>query len=162
MKSLFFTLFAACALLPATLLASEQYDCRRIADDKQNGYRQVADEYVELSVDQEIVKSRIHIGAATKDLTFSTCRALPADGSNFSQWFATECRGLQSADSSPYTIEPFLIGAYAGISPVIAPSYILREKLASVSEKLGIATPVRTFVIYANKKPLYEFFCRPR
>lgn len=149
-------------VLPLAIQAAEQYNCYRMQEDNKASYQQIRSEYVELMTDNSLIKSRIHIGAATKEMTFSTCQKLATDGSNFSLWFETECRKLVSADTSPYTIEPFLLGAYAGISPVIDKAYPIYEKLKSVSEQAGVASPERTFVIYANKKPLYEFFCYPR
>jgi hypothetical protein len=112
-----------------------------------------ADQYVELTLYQELARSRIRIGAASKDLTFANCAKTKADGSNFSRWFATECRNLSSLDGSPYTIEAFLAGAYAGISPPIGPGYALHATLSAIGAKLGVGTPERTFVIYADRKP---------
>lgn len=149
-------------VLPLTIQAAEQYNCYRMQEDSKANYQQIRNEYVDLMIDSSLIKSRIHIGAATKEMTFSTCQKVATDGSNFSLWFETECRKLDSADTSPYTIEPFLLGAYAGISPVIDQAYPIHKKIKSVSEQAGVASPERTFVIYANKKPLYEFFCYPR
>ena len=104
----------------------------------------------------------IHLDAATKDLTFKTVRDVPKDGSNFAKWFAKECRDLTSIDGTPFTHEPFLIGAYAGLSPSLTADYALHAALKEVADKLGLPVPERTFVIYgAEKKPIYEFFCYP-
>ena len=104
----------------------------------------------------------IHLDAATKDLTFKECRDVPKDGSNFAKWFAKECRDLTSIDGTPFTHEPFLIGAYAGLSPSLTAKYALHAALKEVADKLGLPMPERTFVIYgAEKKPIYEFFCYP-
>jgi hypothetical protein len=104
----------------------------------------------------------IHLDAATKDLTFKTVRDVPKDGSNFAKWFAKECRDLTSVDGTPFTHEPFLIGAYAGLSPSLTADYALHAALKEVADKLGLPVPERTVVIYgAEKKPIYEFFCYP-
>lgn len=143
----------------AAALATEHYRCSRVTDDGKGVYQWHADQYVDLTLDQDQARSRIHIGAASKDLTFANCARTKADGSNFSDWFATECRRLASFDGSSYTIEPFLIGAYAGISPPVAPGYSMHATLVAIGAKLAVGTPARTFVIYAAGKPIYEFFC---
>lgn len=143
----------------AASAAAEQYMCYRMSD-KDNGiYRQDAGEYVALSVDREIIQTRVHIKAATKDLSFLTCKQVTADGSNFAAWFNNECRDLKDKDGLSYTIEPFLLGAYAGISPIIDESYSMYRAIQSVSKQAGVKLPERTFAIYADKKSLYEFFC---
>ena len=112
------TLLACLLTLPAVAaFAAEQYKCSLVTDAGNGVHQWHADQYVELTLDQERVRSRIHIKAASKDLTFANCAKTKADGSNFSGWFETECRKLASLDGSPYTVEPFLVGAYAGISP---------------------------------------------
>ena len=137
----------------------ERYMCFKVTSDDAGAFQKNREEYVELTLDQDTVTSRVHIDAATKDLTFSECAAVKADGSNFSRWFATECRILSSVDGSPYTIEAYLAGAYAGISPKIDDSYLMAANLAEIGAKIGAGTPERTFVIYADRKPEYEFFC---
>ena len=108
----------------------------------------------------QVKQLRIHLKAATKDLTFARYLEVPADGSNFAGWFAIECQDLQSFDQTPVTYEPFLMGVYAGISPEIKPGYSLYDKLKEVSGQLGLPLPERTFVIYGLEKyPIYEFFC---
>jgi hypothetical protein len=146
---------------PFFALAAEQYTCTHVSDDGNGTYQLVTDEYVELTLDGDAVRSRIHISGASKDLTFTTCRDLTDDGSNFNRWFAKECRQLASTDGSPYTIEAFLIGVYAGISPRIDTDYDMHATLAGIGETLGTGIPLRTFVIYASRKPQYEFFCYP-
>ena len=141
----------ACALvLPATAsFAAENYMCTLPSGGGNGVYKQDTSEYVVLSIDKESVRPRIHIRAASKDLTFSTCKDTAADGSNFSSWFEIECRDLKSVDGASYTIEPFLADAYAGISPVIDKSYSMYGVLESISKKTGITFPNRTFAIYA-------------
>jgi hypothetical protein len=113
-------------------------------------------------IGNEIKDLTIHLDAATKDLTFKVTRDVLKDGSNFAKWFAKECRDLTSVDGTPFTHEPFLIGAYAGLSPSLTAEYALRAALKEVADKLGLPMPERTFVIYgAEKKPIYEFFCYP-
>jgi len=103
---------------------------------------------------------RIHLKAATKDLTFAKYLEVPADDSNFAGWFEIECKDLQSFDGTPVTYEPFLMGAYAGISPEIKPGYSLYDKLKEITGQLGLPLPERTFVIYnLERHPIYEFFC---
>lgn len=163
---------AGLLVLPVGLAAASDptiervaYRCDRVRDAGGTGYQRVADEYVEMTLeraqgqDTGQVAARIHIGAASKDLTFRECARTRADGSNFSGWFATECRRLASHDGTSYTIEPFLASAYAGISPAVVEGYAMRTTLAGIGAGLGIGTPERTFVIYADRKPVYEFFC---
>jgi hypothetical protein len=151
----------ACALvLPATAsFAGEKYMCTLTTEGGDGVYKQDASQYVALSIDKKAVRPVIHIAGASKDLTFSTCKNVAADGSNFSHWFQTECRDLKSVDGKSYTIEPFLAGAYAGISPVIDQSYSMYDALESISKTSSIKLPERTFAIYANRKPVHEFFC---
>lgn len=151
----------ACALaLPATAsFAAEKYICILTSDDGNGVYKQDASQYVALSIDKDAVRPLIHIADASKDLTFSTCKDVAADGSNFNRWFHTECRDLKSADGKSYTIEPFLAGAYAGISPVIDKDYSMYGALESISKTSSIKFPERTFAIYADRKPVHEFFC---
>lgn len=143
----------------AVSAAAEQYMCYLISDEGNGVFRQDASQYVALSVDRETIQTRIHINAATKDLTFLTCKHVAADGSNFATWFKNECRDLKAKDGSPYTVEPYLIGAYAGISPIINESSPVYRAIQSASKKAGVNLPDRTFAIYADRKPLYEFFC---
>lgn len=157
-----FILFSLGFLASACLGAAEQYDCRRIADDGKDGYRIVAGESAELTIDGDKITSRLRIEAVNKDATFAECAPLPNDGSNFSRWFVTECRKLKSADGGTLWFEPFLYGAYAGISPLIDRNYVLHDKLAEVARQVGAAMPVRTFIVYADGKPQYEFFCQRR
>jgi hypothetical protein len=151
----------ACALaLPATTsFAAGQYKCPLIVTDDVNNPKQDTGQYVDLTIGDTAVRPVIHITDASKDLTFKICKALPADGSNFSNWFETECRGLAAADGTSYTVDVYMAGAYAGISPVIDRQYSMYEAIAGVGKKLGIGVPERTFAIYAEGKPVYEFFC---
>ena len=160
----------ACFAMAAVLLvtpvaaaaAAERYDCFHVAGGDSGIYRQNRAETVELTIDGDQVRSRVRIKAANKDLTFTGCSAVKADGSHFSRWFATECRTLASADGTPYTIEAFVAGAYAGISPPVDAGYGMHATLADIGAKIGAGTPERTFVIYADRKPQYEFFCYRR
>ncbi|HEY4722010.1 MAG TPA: hypothetical protein VII92_09200 [Anaerolineae bacterium] len=147
------------AMPMAASAAAEQYMCYRVSDKDGGTYKQDVSEYVALSVDRDAIETRIHIKAASKDLTFRTCKPLTADGSNFATWFKTECRDLKAKDGLSYTIEPFLAGAYAGISPVIDERYAVYKAIQSASQQAGMKLPERTFAIYADRKPLYEFFC---
>ncbi len=147
------------AMPTAASAAAEQYMCYRISDKGNGVFKQDVSESVALSVDRETIQTRIHINAATKDLTFLTCKPLTADGSNFATWFKNECRQLKAIDGSSFTIEPFLVGAYAGISPIIDESSSMYRALQSASKAAGVNLPERTFAIYADRKPLYEFFC---
>lgn len=156
----FRTLFACLLTLStAAALAAEQFKCSLVTDAGNGEHQWHADQYVELTLDRERAQSRIHIRAASKDLTFANCAKTKVDGSNFSGWFETECRKLASLDGSSYSVEPFLMGAYAGISPPVEGGYTLHGTLSAIGAKLGVGTPARTFVIYADRKPQYEFFC---
>lgn len=166
-----FRLLASMLVLPLGMAGAADsapdmlsYRCERVKEVAGN-YQRIADEYVELTLEQAQgqdtgkVQSRIHIGAASKEMTFKDCAITQKDGSNFSGWFASECRKLGSYNGSPYTIEPYLMGAYAGISPPVVEGYSMHKTLAEIGAKVGIGTPERTFVIYASRKPQYEFFC---
>ena len=154
-------IFLSCllALSAATSSAAEQHKCYLISDEGNGVFRQDTSQYVSLSLDQEGVRSQIHVNGTDKDVTFSTCAGVKADGSNFSDWFETECKKLKSLDGSSFSYEYFLIGAYAGISPVIDQNYSMYETIKSTSESAGVKMPERTFVIYASGSPVYEFFC---
>lgn len=159
MKTAIISLVGMLAMPAAVNAAAEQYTCYLIAEGSNGVLSRDASNYVVLSIDRESIQSRIHINAATKDLTFATCKQVAGDGSNFSAWFKTECRDLKAMDGSPYTFEPFLVGAYAGISPIIDESYPMYEAIQSAGKKAGVNLPDRTIAIYADRKPLYEFFC---
>ncbi|MGB9907016.1 MAG: hypothetical protein ACPLRR_06495 [Candidatus Saccharicenans sp.] len=124
-------------------------------------FRVNKEEYVKFQVeDGEIKGLRIHLKAATGDLTFNDCSALIKDGSNFTDWFQVECRKLGGLEGKTVTYEYFLAGAYAGISPPVDPSYSMYAALKEVAEAIGLPVPGRTFVIYGqNRSPIYEFFC---
>jgi hypothetical protein len=159
MKILMIIIVSLLAMPTAVSAAAEQYMCYRISDEGNGVFRQDTSEYVALSVDRETIQTQIHINAATKDLTFLTCKHVTADGSNFSTWFKNECRHLKAIDGSPYTVEPYLLGAYAGISPIIDERSPMFKAIQSASKKAGVTLPDLTFAIYADRKPLYEFFC---
>lgn len=153
-------LFTCLLIWPAAaVLAAEQFRCSLVTDAGNGVYQWHADQYVELTLDRERAQSRIHIRAASKDLTFANCVKTKVDGSNFSGWFETECRKLASLDGSPYVVDPFLLGAYAGISPPVQAGYAMHAILSAIGANLGVGTPERTFVIYADRNPIYEFFC---
>src|SRR5512140_3326186 len=82
----------------AASAAAEQYMCYRVSEKDNGMFRQDVSEYVDLSVDRETIQTRVHINAASKDLTFLTCRQLTADGSNFATWFKNECWDLKAKD----------------------------------------------------------------
>jgi hypothetical protein len=145
--------------MPMTASAAEQYMCYRVSDKDGGSYKQDVNESVTLTIDGDAVQTRIHIKAASKDLSFRTCKPLTADGSNFAKWFKTECRELKAHDGASYTIEPFLAGAYAGISPLIDERSPVYKALQTASRQAGVKLPERTFAIYAERKPVYEFFC---
>lgn len=151
----------ACLLaLPATVaFAAETYRCSLIVDAGGDAYRIDASQYAELVLEPQPMPTLIHLKSASKDLSFKGCAPTKADGSNFSGWFGTECREFVSLDEKSFTVDAFLIGAYAGISPPIQPGYVLYDALAKVGAQVGTGTPERTLVIYADRKPQYEFFC---
>jgi len=147
-------------LFQSVAVGANHYRCTLVGMDSASGAYQVDEsQHVDLILAPELVATRIHINSASEDLTFSHCLKTLADGSNFAGWFEYECRELQRLDGGSFSIDVFLSGAYAGISPPVTPAYQMFAPLASVSEKLGLQTPVRTFVIYAEGKPQYEFFC---
>jgi hypothetical protein len=118
---------------------------------------------VRFSVDGENITGLvIHLGDATKDLTFKASRDVPKDGSRFAAWFVKEFRDLASVDGTPVTYEAFLSGAYAGLSPATTPDYAMSAEIKRVADGLGLPVPERMFVIYgADRSPIHEFFCYP-
>ena len=92
-------------------------------------------------------------------MTFANCAKTEADSSIVSGWFETKCTKLESFNGSPYTIEAFLADTVAGISPPVQAGYEMYEVLSAIGTQLGTGTPDRTFVIYSQGPPLYEFFC---
>lgn len=163
MKNVFRVVFFVCWLVPAALFAAEVYDCQHIAaDGKNQPYRKIADGYARLTVDGDTVVSRVRLEGVSKEVTFISCARLPQDGSNFSRWFAIECKKMKSADGGSVSFDPYLLGAYAGVSPRIDHDYPLFEPLKTAAQEAGVAMPERTFVIYAGKKPQFEFFCNRR
>lgn len=148
--------------LPASLaLAAEPYRCSLIDDAGGDAYKVDHSQYVDLVLDPAPMPVRIHIKSASKDLRFKACAKTKVDGSKFADWFETECREFASLDGKSFSVDAFLIGAYAGISPPVTPAYPMHATLTSVAAKIGLGTPERTFVIYADRKPQYEFFCYP-
>lgn len=161
-----FGILCVCALLAQLIsvnvsMAEERYTGILVVD--KDGKLEVDEkQHVELVINEDMVKSvKIRVNGANKDITFTSCTKLQDDGSNFTKWFSLECRELKSFDQTPVTYEYFLIGAYAGISPKIEPAYSMYEKIKEISDQLGLDVPSRTFVIYANRKPVYEFLCYP-
>jgi hypothetical protein len=145
--------------LAASAAAAETYHCPLIITDPGTAPRIDQGQYVDLTVDGNAVKSVIHITNASKDLTFASCASLSSDGSNYAKWFAIECKPLAGADGGSFTVDVYLAGAYAGISPLIDESYSMYSPIAGIGKQLGIGTPQRTFVIYAGRQPQHEFFC---
>lgn len=142
-------------------MAAERYRGLLVVD-KEGGYRVDESQYVTFAMEDDAVSDLlIHIDGVNKDVSFSTCAPLQADGSNFTQWFAVECRKMTAYDQGQFSYDYFMAGAYAGISPVITPDYSMHKQIKAVSDQIGREVPARTFVIYANKKPVYEFFCYP-
>ena len=118
-------------------------------------------DYVELVLDEGTVKSmRLHTKAAHKDVKYSDCRKLENDGSNFAEWFSIECRSIKSHDGkSAAWLEYYFADSYIGISPEITPQYTMFNKLKEIADNLDLPVPSRTFVIFTDRKPIFEFFC---
>lgn len=145
---------------PAPQPASQSYTGYLVLQEE-GKFRVDKEEYVKFQVvNGEIKGLRIHLKAATGDLTFKDCQALVKDGSNFTDWFQIECRQLGGFEGKTVTYESYLAGAYAGISPPVVPAYSMYETLKKIAGSLGLPAPGRTFVIYGqNRSPIYEFFC---
>lgn len=150
----------ACLLaLPAGALALEQYRCPLVRERGNDRHEVDESQYVELLINDGNAHPRIHFDAANRDLRFRRCEPVRAPGSNFGSWFETVCRDFASVDGRGYYIDVYLYGGYAGLSPPILPGYALHDKLSRVGTAIGRGTPARTFVIYAEAKPVFEFFC---
>jgi len=151
----------ACLLaFPAALaFAAETYRCSLIVEGNGGAYRVDQSQYAELVLEPQPMPTLIHLESASTDLRFKGCAPTPADGSNFSGWFGTQCQEFVSLDGKSFTVDGFPNGAYAGISPPIKPGYVLYEALAKVGAQVGTGTPERTFVIYSDRRPRHEFFC---
>lgn len=173
MKSVLKPIFFAAGIF-LLLLGSELLLCSEIGNQsdsqsftgylilqEEGKFRVDKEEYVKFQVvDGEVRGLRIHLKAASGDLTFNECYALIKDGSNFTDWFQVECRQLGGFEGKPVTYESYLAGAYAGISPPVAPAYSMYETLKKIAGSLGLPVPGRTFVIYGQtRSPIYEFFC---
>ena len=143
-------------------MSEERYRGTLIVE-KNGKYEVDSQDYVELVMDRDTVMSmRLHTKAAHKDVKYSDCRKLENDGSNFTKWFSIECRSIRSYDGkSAAWLEYYFTDSYVGISPEITPEYGMYKKLKEIAESLGLNVPSRTFVIYADKKPIFEFFCYP-
>ncbi|HSW38143.1 MAG TPA: hypothetical protein VLL97_01475 [Acidobacteriota bacterium] len=161
-----FGIFCVCALLAQLIsvnggMAEERYRGILVVE-KDDKYALDEKQQVEIVINEDEVKSvKLRVSGANKDLTFTSCAKLKDDGSNFTEWFSLECRELKSFDHTPVMYDYFLIDAYAGISPKITPAYSMYKNLKEISDQLGREVPSRTFVIYADRKPIYEFFCYP-
>ncbi len=105
--------------------------------------------------------TRIHIKEATADLTFEKCRILPRDGSDFARRFVIECRTFQGLEGAQFSIDAFLVNAYAGISPVIDSSDPTYRSLVDIGKRTGRGNPRRTITFFADQKPMMEFLCYP-
>jgi len=104
------------------------------------------------------VLSRVVTPGTDKPVTFKGCK--PTDGvGNFQRWFGTVCQSMQSLDGGALSMDYYIAGAYAGISRRLSPKDSMWNMLKDASGKLGIPVPDRTFVIYAEKSPIFEFFC---
>ncbi|WP_152971878.1 hypothetical protein [Desulfatitalea tepidiphila] len=157
--TLFFWIVAIIAIHPQPGMAGERYRGLRVADQEGRYYIDDTQHVAFVMEDDAVTDLRIHMDGVNKDVSFSTCAPLQADGSNFTRWFAVECRKMTAYDQGQFSYDYFLAGAYAGISPVITPAYSMYQQIKAVSDQIGREVPARTFVIYANKKPVYEFFC---
>ena len=147
------------AMHPQPGMAAERYRGLRVAD-QEGRYRVDDTQYVMFAIEGDAVTDlRIHMDGVSKDVSFSTCAPLQPDGSNFTRWFALECRKMTACDQGQFSYDYFLAGAYAGISPVITPAYPMYQQIKAVSDQISKEVPARTIVIYAKKKPVYEFFC---
>jgi len=157
--TIFFLLAVMIVVQAQPVLATERYRGLRVVD-QEGSYRVDDSQSVTFAMEDDAVKDlRIHIDGVNKDVSFSTCAPLQPDGSNFTRWFALECRKMTAYDQGQFSYDYFLADAYAGISPVITPDYAMYKQIKAVSDQIGREVPTRTFVIYANKKPVYEFFC---
>jgi len=160
-------IICACAifvlLISANTGMSEERNLCILIVDKDGKHEIDNKDYVELTLDKNTVKSmRVHTKAAHTDVKYSNCRILESDGSNFAKWFSVECRSIKAHDGkSAASLELYFADSYVGISPVINPKYAMYKKLKDVADGLGLDVPARTFVIYAERKPIFEFFCYP-
>jgi len=152
-------LFLLTALLPSLVQGMEWLSCDRvISEDKAHP---ILDKHsqVSLSIEGERITSSVKVPPADKVLTFKNCSRIPADGSNFSKWFEYVCPDMQSVDGSGFAVDAYFAGAYAAISRKLTPDDAMWNPLQDASQKLGISMPQRTFVIYADRSPVFEFFC---
>ncbi len=149
------------ALPVAAATTPQAYRCLHIGQGAQGERVVDRDQYVDLSYERGEARTLIHVNSANRDLRFDSCVKTADDGSNFHGWFETECRKLVAAEGKGFSADPFMIGAYAGISPPVMPGYSMYDALAQAGAALGLGTPARTVVIYSGRKPQYDFFCYP-
>jgi len=158
-----FSLLSISLSLPglATVQAGVQSFTGYLIVQEEGKYRTEKVEQVRFQIaGEEIRDLRLKLRAASGDLTFARFQTLARDGSNFTDWFQFEGRGLTGVGGQPVTYEYILAGAYAGISPPVVPGYAMYDAIKKVAEALGLPVPDRTFVIYGqNRSPIYEFFC---
>ena len=144
---------------PVSSRAVELLSCVHVVSDDQEHPAVKQDGHVDLAIDGTTVLSRITVPAAEKTITFRTCSPTRDDGSDFSRWFGIVCRDMKSLDGSPYYMDVYFYGAYAGISRRLTPADSMWKLLREASRRLDLPMPQRTFVLYAESSPVFEFFC---
>ena len=157
MKMVLPLLFASLSSFSA--VAADSFQCTRMIYEESGAFRVDWEERVDLIIDGEKIRPVVHTRAANKPISYSDCKPVLPEDSDFAQWFYRECRQLESADGRSYTVEPFLMGSYAAISPQIVPGYSVYDRIQEIAKGAGVEIPVRTFVIYAEGSPLYEYYC---
>lgn len=147
------------SLSSVSVFAAESYQCLRIVKEGVGVFRSDPDDRVELFIDADEIRSVVYSRAADKPISYIDCKPVSPEDSEFAQWFYRECRHFESTDGRSYTVEAFLKGSYAGISPLIAPDYSVYDRIQEVAESAAVEMPARTFVIFAQGNPLFEYYC---
>lgn len=146
---------------PVAGSAVELLSCIHIKDSGKAHPVADATNRVDLAISGSTMLVRMNIEAADKAMTFRHCAALADDGSSFYRWFGSQCDDLAALDGSPYTVEAYFAGAYAGVSRTLTPEDSMWKAVQKASQRAGVPVPVRTFIVYVDRKPVMDFFCSP-
>ena len=150
---------AGLCLLSLPAASAERLSCRHVVTEDGQPPAILDDAHADLSIDGATILTRVSVPISTKALTYKDCRPIADKTSNFAKWFERECRTVDSVDGSPYTVEANFTGSYAAYSRPLTSEDPMWKALSGISRDLGVAMPDRTFAVYANRHPVFEFFC---
>lgn len=156
-----FKIILLCLLIAVPAEAAELFSCEHVVSEDNANPILKKDAHVDLFIDGATVLSRVTVPVSSKDITFKECSALsPTGADDFSRWFEYVCKKMNSFDELPFSVDASFSGSYAAISRNLTPKDSMWDVLLKSSKTLGIKMPDRTFVIYNDRHPVFEFFCR--